>query len=304
MKPSTTLGILFMLAFCAIAPVMDAFAKATPEEVPVMQILAFRFGVQVILLVPMVWLMGLPLRFTPREALLHVARAAALIAGTFCFFSAVRHMPLADAIAIFFVSPFIVSLLGAVFLNEPIGWRRVAASVLGFVGALFVIRPSFAILGPVAMLPLGSAVCFAVYMLLTRTMSQRAHPLVVQAHTALAATLLTVPPILLADGSGIALLDPILPQGFALFTLLGVGTVATVSHVCLTFALRMAPAGLVSSLQYFEIVGATIVGWYAFGDFPTAMTLFGIAIIVASGLYTIARERRLEREAQRPLPPA
>ena len=107
-----------------------------------------------------------------------------------------------------------------------------------------------------------------------------------------------------ADGSGNVWFDPVWPTGFAVVTLAGVGIVATLSHVFLTFALRMAPAGLVSSLQYFEIVGATIVGYIAFGDLPTPLTVLGIAIIVASGLYTITRERRLERAAARPLPPA
>lgn len=303
MKSSTTLGILFMLAFCAIAPVMDAFAKATPAEIPVTQILVARFGIQVVLLYPIVMLMRLPHGMTLRDSAFHAVRALALILATYCFFTALRFMPLADAIAIFFVSPFIVSLMGAVFLGETIGWRRITASLVGFAGALLVIRPSFVDLGAVALLPLATAVLFSCYMLLTRAMSQKSHPLVLQAHTALAATVLTLPPILLADGSGITLLDPVWPTGFALVTLTGVGVIATISHVCLTFSLRMAPASLVSSLQYFEIVGATIVGYIAFGDLPTPLTVLGIAIIVASGLYTIARERRLEREAQ-PAPPA
>ncbi|MBP0481214.1 DMT family transporter [Sagittula sp. M10.9X] len=292
-----------MLAFCALAPVMDAFAKATPPEVPVAQILVARFGIQVALLYPLLLAMRLPARTTLRAAAFHAARALTLILATFCFFTALRAMPLADAIAIFFVSPFIVSLMGAVFLKEPIGWRRITASLVGFGGALLVIRPSFSDLGAIALLPLATAALFAGYMLLTRAMSQKAHPLVVQAHTSLAATVLVLPPVMLADGSGNAFLDPVMPSGFALFTLAGVGLIATVSHVLLTYALRMAPAGLVSSLQYFEIIGATLVGYLAFGDLPTPLTILGIAIIIASGLYTIARERRIEREA-RPVPPA
>jgi drug/metabolite transporter (DMT)-like permease len=303
MRPTTTLGISFMLAFCAIAPIMDALAKATPHEVPVSQILAFRFGIQVALLYPLAAALGHGLRSTRREALLHVARAATLLAATYLFFTAIRFMPIADAIAIFFVSPFVVTLLGALFLGEPIGWRRVSAALVGFCGALLVIRPSFSSLGPVALLPLGTAAMFAVYMLLTRTMSQRAAPLVLQAHTALAACLLVLPPLALGATLDWPLFAPVVPRGIAVWTLLGVGIVATVSHVCLTFALRFAPAGTVAPLQYFEIVGATVVGYLAFGDFPTPVTFAGIAVIVASGLYIFARERRLERQAMTAPPP-
>ncbi|AUC54745.1 EamA family transporter [Sagittula sp. P11] len=302
-RRNTTLGIFFMLVFCAFAPVMDASAKATPVEVPVTQILAFRFGIQVLLLYPLVMALSLPSRTTGREVVFHLARAATLTLATYCFFTALRYMPVADAIAIFFVSPFIVTLLGALFLKEPIGWRRSLASLVGFGGALLVIRPSFADLGVVALLPLATALMFAIYMLLTRAMSQRAHPLVLQAHTALAASLMTIPPMLLLDGTGLTYFDPVWPSPYAWMTLIAVGTVATISHVFLTFALRLIPAGTVASLQYFEIVGATIVGFLIFGDFPTPLTFLGIAIIIASGLYNIARESRLSEIPERAAPP-
>lgn len=299
----TTLGILLMLAFCALAPMMDALAKATPEVVPVSQILAFRFAIQVAILVPLAVVLGHSQRATWRDARLHLVRAAALVAATGCFFTALRYMPIADAISIFFVEPFVLILMGALFLGEPVGWRRLSACAVGFGGALLVIRPSFSDLGPVAFLPLATAALFAVYMLMTRAMARRLHPIVLQGHTALAATLLILPPLLVMEGTGNALFDPVRPQGLAIWTLAGVGIVATISHLFLTFALRLAPAGTIAPLQYLEIVGATVIGYFAFGDFPTPLTWAGIAVIVASGLYVFERERRLELRAKVPLPP-
>ncbi len=299
----TMLGVLFMVAFCIIAPVMDAFAKATPEHVPVAQILAARFGIQVMILVPLALALQLAARPTGRDISLHLARGAALLAATACFFTAVRYMPIANAIAIFFVSPFVTTLLGAVFLKETVGWRRVSACLVGFGGALLVIRPSFTGLGAVALLPLSTAFFFAVYMLLTRSMSQRLHPLTLQAHTALAACLIVFPPLIAMDGSGSRYFDPVWPTGLAIWTLLGVGLIATVSHLCITYALRFAPASTVAPLQYLEIVGATAVGYIAFNDFPKPLTWLGIAIIVASGLFLFARERDLGRKTDRPPPP-
>ncbi|CUH76416.1 DMT family transporter [Tropicibacter naphthalenivorans] len=301
-QSKTTLGILFMLAFCVLAPIMDAFAKATPAEIPVTQILAARFAVQVIVLLPLALTMGLSLRMPLRDAGLHLARAAALVLATALFFTALRAMPIADAISIFFVEPFILTLMGALFLREPVGWRRLTACAVGFGGALLVIRPSFGDLGLVAMLPLGTALMFSIYMLMTRSMSQRMEPIVLQGHTALAACVLVFPPLIVMDGSGAALWDPVWPTGFARWSLLGVGIVATVSHLFLTFALRFAPAGTIAPLQYLEIVGATVIGYLAFDDFPTPLTFVGIAIIVGAGLYVFERERRLEQQQDTPPP--
>ncbi len=299
----TTLGILFMVAFAALAPIMDAFAKATPTEVPVTQILAARFGLQVLILLPLASALGLGARPGWRDLGLHLARGAALLAATGCFFAAVRHMPIANAISIFFVEPFILTLLGALVLGEAVGWRRLAACAVGFAGALIVIRPSFSELGPVTLLPLATAFLFAIYMLLTRAMSQRMHPLTLQAHTALAATALILPPLVLLDGSGLALWDPVWPGARALWTLAGVGLVATVSHLFITYALRFAPAATIAPLQYLEIIGATAVGYLAFGDFPQPLTWLGIAVIVASGLYVFTRERQLGKRPKAPPPP-
>jgi len=299
----TTVGILFMLAFCALAPVMDALAKATPEVVPVPQILAFRFGIQVAILLPLAFLLGHSLRCGPRDIALHIGRAFTLLAATGCFFQALRFMPIADAISIFFVEPFILILMSAVFLGEPVGWRRLSACAVGFGGALLVIRPSFSDLGPVALLPLVTAALFAIYMMMTRAMARRLHPLVLQGHTALAATLLILPPLWIFSGSGQPFLDPVWPEGRAVWTLAGVGVIATISHLFLTFALRLAPAGTIAPLQYLEIVGATVVGYLAFSDFPTPLTWVGIAIIVASGLYVFERERRLDLRVKVPPPP-
>src|SRR6056297_450387 len=169
----TLLGIFCMIAFAVIAPVMDAFAKATPEYIPVMQILAFRFGIQVLLLAPLVLWMRLLHRPDLRECGLHLIRAALIVVATGLFFTAVRYMPIANAIAIFFVEPFILTLLGGFILREEVGPRRIIACVIVFIGAIFVIQPSFQDLGLVALFPLGTALCFAFYMIMTRQMAKR-----------------------------------------------------------------------------------------------------------------------------------
>jgi drug/metabolite transporter (DMT)-like permease len=99
----------------------------------------------------------------------------------------------------------------------------------------------------------------------------------------------------LADGSGSATLDPLMPQGVAWVWLLGVGFWGAVSHICMTYALTFAPSATIVPLHYFEIVTSVALGYAVFGDFPDAVTWTGIAVICGSGLYVIHRERLAAR---------
>ena len=301
-KDNPILGILFMVGFCIIAPVMDAMAKLTPHDIPVTEILAARFGIQIIILVPIAVAFGVAHRPGVQEMIGHLLRGAMLLLATYFFFTAIRYMPIANAMAIFFIEPFVLTLLGAVFLYETIGMRRILACLVGFIGALFVIQPSFDDLGPVALLPLGTALTFAIYMLLTRAMAANQHPITLQAYTAVAASVLIFPLLAVFDGTGAVLFDPVWPSAFAWKTLLAVGLLATVSHLLLSTALKFAPASTIAPLQYLEIAGSVTVGYLLFSDFPDRLTWVGIAIIVASGLYVFSRERIVARQSH-PTPP-
>lgn len=140
-------------------------------------------------------------------------------------------------------------------------------------------------------------------MILTRMMSQKLHPVTTQLHTAVAASILIFPVLWFYDGSGIKALDPVWPEGLAIWTLLGVGVMATISHISITFALRHAQAATIAPLQYLEIVSATAVGYLVFNELPNTLTWVGIGIIVGSGLYVFARERARNQKLNRPTPP-
>lgn len=298
-RDHTLYGILLMVGFSLIAPLMDSMAKLIGDAVAVGQIAATRFAVQSALLLPLAAVMGWLHRPDRAELGLHVVRSVLLMVATAFFFTAVRYMPIADAIAIFFVEPFILTLLGGWLLGEQVGPRRYIACAVGFGGALLIIQPSFQELGAVALLPLVTALCFAFYMILTRRMATRMHPITLQVYTGLAALLVALPVLWSFDGSGIGPLDPNWPEARELKLLAALGLIATISHVCISFALSLAPASVLAPLQYIEIVGATFFGFYIFGDLPDALTFVGIALIVGSGLYVFVRERAMQR---RPTP--
>lgn len=295
-KPSDTtadsimLGVALMMGFCMTAPLLDVAAKLASDIIPVGQITAARFLVQVALMLPFCLAMGLSFRMNGGFGMLAL-RAILLVLSTFFFISAIRVMPLADALAIVFIEPFIVMLVGKYGFGEDVGPRRVAAAGVGFLGVVLVIQPSFATFGAVALYPLGTAVCFAGYVLVTRGLRGRLHPVMIQFHTGAIASLICFPVVWIADGTDFAVLDPVWPQGIYWLWLLSVGFFATISHMMMTYGLTLAPSSTLAPMQYLEIPVATMLGLIVFAEFPNSIALGGIALIMGAGLYMIHRER-------------
>jgi len=207
------------------------------------------------------------------------------------FFTAIKYMPIADAIAVFFVEPLIVMLMSSVFLGEKVGWRRVTAAIVGFGGAIIVIRPSYELFGAVSLLPLCTAFLFSIYLILTRISGSNQEPLVMQFYAGIGGVLLCG--IVLAVGTPLGSVDfglslPTTNQAWSL--LLGIGLFAVASHLLIVIAFTMAPASILAPFQYVEIVSATILGYVIFNDFPASIQWLGISIIIGSGIYIFLRE--------------
>jgi S-adenosylmethionine uptake transporter len=294
-------GMLIMTVGVLMLPGLDAFAKLAAADVPTGQVAWFRFVFQATALLPLVlWRhRGWP---GISRLHLHALRGTLLALATLFFFTALARMPMAEAIAIFFVEPLLLTLFSALFLGEPVGWRRVAAILVGFAGALLVIRPSYGAYGAVALLPLGTAICFAGYLAMSRSLARDGDALTMQFTTGIAGAVVMSLALAVGTRAEIAVLIPIVPPPDALLLLVGMGTVATVGHLLLTEAFRYAPAGLLAPFQYLEIVSATLLGYLLFDDLPDATTVVGIAIIVGSGLYVFHRERLNALRAPRELP--
>ncbi len=296
------LGMILMIISVFVAPMIDVFSKLAAVTLPPAEISAFRFLFQTVLMLPLVLWRGTFWQISWRQTRLHVLRGVILSVSMICFVTALRAMALADAIAIFFVEPIILTVLGGLFLKEKIGWRRYAACAVGFGGALLIIRPSFDHLGWVALLPVVCAFGIAVFALMTRILAHREDPWTMQLQTAFWGGICCLIILLLGDGTGSAHFDPIWPDAAGLAKCLGVGMAATISGMFAVYAYRDAPASTLAPLQYFEIVCATFFGWSIFGDFPDALTWLGIAIIIASGLFILWRERQVARRLAREEP--
>lgn len=289
-------GVLYMIAFSVIAPGIDVFAKLATETMSAGVISLARFTIQSVLLGGFVLILRAPMAPVadlPR----HFARGALIAAATLLFVMAIRFMPIADAIAIFFVEPVFVTLLSALILGEQVGWRRYSACLVGFAGAMLVIQPSFEEVGVPALYPLGTAFCFSFYLLLTRSLSQRTNIYVMQFLAGVSGLLVIAVALVIGDGGPVDALHLTRPIGVDWTYLAAVGVFATFSHILIVLALRAAPASVVAPVQYLEIVAATLYGLWVFGDFPNAVKWVGIGIVVASGLFILHRERLAQRQS-------
>ena len=292
------LGIALMTCFCVLAPLSDATAKflGQPEFAQtVFQLVFLRFLMQAIFLIPLARARGDRLRMARRETRLVLLRTVLHVTGSAMMFASLRFLPLADTIAIAFVMPFILLLLGWLLMDEEVGWRRLLACAVGFAGTLLVIQPSFAEVGWPALLPVAVALSFACFMLVTRAMAKSVDPIAMQGVSGAMAVALMLPFALfgLLEGGSFAFV-PIPVAIWPLYLVLGL--LGSFAHLLMTWSLRYVPSATVAPMQYLEIPFATLIGWLVFAELPNGLAAVGIAITVAAGLYVILRERAISRQ--------
>ena len=291
---ATARAMLMMIVAMLALPGIDAIAKWLVGSVSSGQISWSRFFFQIILMSPLLlkthgpWL-------TP-ALWLHAARGAMIAFATLFFFSGLAWLPMADAIAIFFIEPLLVTLLSALFFGEAIHWRRISAISVGLVGALIIIRPTFSEVGFAALYPVAAAFCFSFYILLTRKLVSNEDPIRLQFFAGIFGCLVMSLALGYGSVSDVAILAAVWPSQHEWLLLGALGLVATICHLLVTYAYRLASIGILAPFQYVEIIGATILGLVVFNDFPDATTWFGIAIIVGSGLYVFHRESQLNSD--------
>jgi drug/metabolite transporter (DMT)-like permease len=288
-------GIGFVTLAMIVLPGQDTIAKYISGTVSPGSITWVRFLLQTLFTLPfLLYFHGtrglIANRFWP-----NVVRGVLIAGSSTSFFVAIKFMPLADALAIFFIEPFLLTILSAVVDGEHVGWRRRLAVAAGFVGVLIVVQPSWSVFGPVSLLPAVGGLGFAVYVLLNRRLSAYDAPLTMQFTAGLSA--LAVLSVALGVGFAIGAPDfspsslDMREMGFLLL----MGLFGTSGHFFFVQASRYAPSSLIAPMQYFEIVCAAILGYLVFGDFPSLWKWIGIVIIVWSGAYVFWRESRAAR---------
>ncbi len=282
-KNHNLIGIGFMLAAMASLPMIDVFAKYLGQMgVPVMQIVWARMTFGAAVTLPFALQAAGSVALRPQRPIFHLFRASFLILATFTFFLSLKYLPIADALAIFFVQPLIVVVLSALVLGEKVGPRRWAAVFVGFIGTMIIIRPGFGTVNPGTWLALAAGTSLAVYFVMTRRISGSAKAMVTTFQTN------AIGMILASLAMPFVWVTPTAQQ-WLMFV--GLGLVATIGHFMIVRAYDFAEASLLAPFAYTEMIMATVLGWYFFGDFPDRATLIGVTVLIASALYISWRER-------------
>lgn len=287
-------GILLMTATAATFACLDATAKYLGRSLNSMDVVWLRYTAHVILLAAFlrVWQDLSPFRTT--RPLMQLLRGITLLGSTFFNFWALQYLQLAEASAIMFAGPLLVTALAGPMLGEAVGRRRWAAVLVGFCGILVVTRPGTGAMHWATILSVCAMVNYAFYSILTRKMNK----------TELPESLLMLSALV-----GVVALSPVAPSAlgsldgwqWGLAALLGVFGVA--GHTMMVLAHRIASASLLAPFMYTQMVWMILLGYLIFGDAPDAWTMVGTAIIAASGLYILHRERVRQREALVSSPP-
>jgi drug/metabolite transporter (DMT)-like permease len=276
-------AILLIIAATACFTSLDVSVKYLSQRYPVPLLVWARWGMQVLVMTAVLgptmrW--GLVRTSRPR---LHLVRGIVLIGSSLSFFSALKFLPLAEATALNYSTPMIVTLMAATFLQERITVPRWAFVIAGFVGMLLIVRPGGEMLTPASLLALASAALYATFQILTRKLAGE-NSIVLLFFPALVGTLLMSALVPFLD------YDTWFPvRDAALFV--AIGAVGTLGHFLFILAFQRAAVSAIAPFTYVQMLWSTLAGWLVFGTFPDAWTLTGIVIIAGSGVVLTWYER-------------
>ncbi|MGD9783649.1 MAG: DMT family transporter [Hyphomicrobiaceae bacterium] len=281
-------AIGLMLLAVAFFSALDTCAKvlATRQGVPVAQLSWMRFLVQflgLLIFVPALGLMPVGRLFMTRKPVKQLVRSTLMAATTVFNFVALQTLRLDQTITIVFLAPLVVALLAGPLLGEWVGWRRMVAILVGFGGILIAVRPGYGDVPPAVLYSFAAMLAYALFMLLTRHLAPYDPPLVTLFYSMFVGTAL---------GAPIAIAQWVWPEHWSTWAImLSLGVLGGTGHFLFILAYNRAPASAISPFLYSQLLTMVAAGYLVFGDVPDAWTLSGAAVIIASGIYLIHRER-------------
>ncbi len=281
-------GIFIMLGAMLVFSFMDGISKVLAEDYHPLEIAFLRAVVMFVVLAPFVARSSAALRTS--RPWHQIGRGLCIIASTVFFVFGLSRMPIADATAIGFASPLLVTALSIPFLGEKVGIRRWSAVIVGFIGVLIVVRPGTGAFDIAAVFPLLSAVAWALGLILTRMMRS--------SEAALTTTFYST----IVGGVACAVALPLVwetPDLNGLMLMIVMGVLSAIGQYLFALSITLAAASIVAPFSYSQMLWSTLVGFFVFSAMPDAITWIGAAIVIASGLYTLHRESVVHRQAAR-----
>jgi drug/metabolite transporter (DMT)-like permease len=276
-------GTLLVVVAVGIFALMDTMAKYLARLYPVSGVVWARYAASLLILLVYFAARGELGRLRTARPGLQIMRGLLLAGASLLFFTSLTVLPLAEAAAIGFVMPLFLAMLAVPMLGERMDGARLAAVLVGLAGALVIVRPGAAVFTPYALLPIGMALCNALYQILTRKVAGVEHPLTSLAWGAI------VGAVLLSFTLPFAWVTPANPWHWVLLAIIGL--LASVGHFVLIKAYDYANATALAPFFYTQLVWVMLLGWLVFGDFPDGWSLLGMGIIAAAGIYLVGRQR-------------
>nr|WP_282960711.1 DMT family transporter [Actibacterium sp. MT2.3-13A] len=290
MSDNTRGAVLMMLAMASFT-VNDASMKSLAGHLPFFQAVFLRGVVTLPLLVLLARVTGgLDFRFGRRDWGLVALRSLAETAAAYFFITALFHMPLGNATAILMALPLAMTLAGALFLGETVGWRRWMAIAVGFVGVLLIVRPGAEGFNIYSVYVLLTVACVTVRDLSARGLSPGVRSMSVAIVAAFTVTAFM--------GLGSLGETWVMPGRRETALLLAAAVLIVGGYIFSIMTMRVGEIAVVTPFRYTSLVWALILGLVVFGDWPRGLTLVGAGLIVATGIYTLYRERRVRRRAE------
>jgi len=280
-------GIILMIIGLALFTTGEAIVKGLAPHYDITQIVWSRYIFHAVVTFILFSRSGIFKLAKTTRPWLHTSRSALMLIATSLFFFALRYLPLADAVAILFIAPIMITAFSIPILKEHVGWRRWAAIFVGFIGAMIIIRPGGVATHWAALLPFGSAICYAVYQILTRIAAR---------------TDSTQTSLFWTSVFGVCVTSLFVPFAWTPPTaidwvlMMGLGSAYGIGHYLLIRGLEIAPASRLSPFLYTQIIWATFFGFVFFGQFPDMTTIGGAAVVISSGLYIWWRETKQAAE--------
>ncbi|WP_432200852.1 DMT family transporter [Erythrobacter sp. W53] len=277
-------GILLALCGFALLSCGDAVIKTMAGAWSPIAVAALRFCIGAVVLSALLFWREGARAFVPANFWLQVGRGVCLTGATICFFSAIFVMPLAEAMALSFVSPIFVAILSWPLLGEKAPRATWIVSLIALVGVGLILRPNFAELGWMAVLPISSALFFALMLIANRASAGQGSTLSMQAFLAISAAPFLTVAAFIGHQTGSDFLAVTVPDWSVVAKCALVAVSASVAHGLAFLGTMRAGASTIAPTTYVQLIIAGVLGWAFFDDMPDATSMLGAAIIIAGGI--------------------
>lgn len=295
------LGILLIIGGMALFSIQDVTIKALAQDGSLLQILVMRGFIGTAFISAFLYISGRPIILTTAYPLLTSIRATLFFLGFMSFYISLSLMPIAEATALFFVSPFFITILSKLFLGNDVGWYRIAAILTGFIGTLLIVKPSTSNFQWAYLLPLFTALSYSVSMILAKHTREKDNVFQQTIHMYIASIICGIITLLVArfmgwTFDGVMGLEYVFrPWVFNNLIILSaviiISLVATIGTLCLISAYRISQPPVIAPFEYTLLVISITIGYLMFGEVPDYYSMLGMMVIVASGLFIFIREQ-------------